>query len=104
MAGLVGGPQGKHPGQLACAVTQALGAGTESIDEGSVLGAEFERGLLVRSVDKWRGAAVGGGGTAVRILGQDGSDAHGFPAFGLVFGLGGSLDLFDDAAARVCGA
>jgi hypothetical protein len=35
----------------------------------------------------------------VRILGQDGSDAHGLSAFGFVFGLGRSLDLFDDAAA-----
>jgi hypothetical protein len=35
----------------------------------------------------------------VRILGQDGSDAHGLSTFGFVFGLGRSLDLFDDSAA-----
>ena len=40
-------PQGKHLRQLTGAVTQALGAGTKSIDEGSVLGAEFEFSLLV---------------------------------------------------------
>jgi hypothetical protein len=63
------------------------------------LGAELQLGLLVRGVDEGRGAAVCGGGTAVRILGQDGSDAHGLSTFGFVFGLGRSLDLFDDSAA-----
>jgi len=93
------GPQGKHFRQLACAVPQALGAGAEGVDKGAVLGAEFEFSLLVGCVDEWRGTAVGGGGTAVRILGQDGGDAHGLSSFGFVFGLGCSLDLFDGAAA-----
>ena len=80
------------------AVAQALGASAESVDKGAVLGAEVEFSLLVRGVDEWRGAAVGGGGTAVPVLGQDGGDAHGLSAFGLVFGLGRGLDLLDDAA------
>ena len=41
------GPQGKHLRQLSCSVPQALGAGAESVDEGAVLGAEFEFSLLV---------------------------------------------------------
>jgi hypothetical protein len=93
------GPQGKHIRELASPVAQAFGARAESVDEGSVLGAEFEFGSFVRCVDKGCRAAVGGGGTAVGILGQDGSDAHGLSTFGFVFGLGGSLDLFDDTAA-----
>ena len=101
------GPQGKHFRQLASPVPQAQGTCAESVDKGAVLGAEIELRLLVRSVDEGRGAAVCGGGTAVRILGQDGSDAHGLSAFGFVFGLGRSLDLFHDAAAfglaLVCG-
>jgi transposase len=92
-------PQGKHLRQLSCAVAQALGAGAEGVDKGAVLGAEFEFSLLVGCVDEWRGTAVGGGGTAVRILGQDGGDAHWLSTFGFVFGLGCGLDLFDGAAA-----
>ena len=44
-------------------------------------------------------AAVGAGGLAVRVLGENGGDAHGNATLLLVFSLGLGLNLADDAAA-----
>jgi hypothetical protein len=45
------GPHREQVGHLAGAVTQALGAGAEGVDKGSVPDTEVECGLLVGGVD-----------------------------------------------------
>jgi len=76
-----------------------LAAGAESVDKGAVLGAEVELGLLVRSVDEWRGATVGGGGRLCGSWARMAATPMGSRPLALFFGLGRGLDLFDDAAA-----
>jgi hypothetical protein len=71
------GPQGEQVSQLVGSVKQALGAGVEGVDKGSVPSAKVECGPFVSGVDKGRGAAVGGGRAAVRVLVQNGGHAHG---------------------------
>ena len=68
MARLAGRPTGEQVSQLVGSVTQALGAGAEGVDKGSVPDAEVECGPFVRGVDKGCGAAVGGSRAAVRVL------------------------------------
>jgi len=65
---------------------------------GAVGDAKLLFGRIVGGVDEGCGAAVGGGGLAVRVLGEDSFDGHGRAPLLFVVGLGLGLDLANDAA------
>src|ERR1019366_1385234 len=89
----------KHVRQLSRSFTKARGTGAKSVDEGAIGRAKLHLGRVVASVDERGRAAVRGCRFAVRILREDGRDAHGLTALLFVFGFGLRLNLADDATA-----
>jgi len=92
------GPEGKDVHQFVCSLAEVLRPGTESVDEGPVAHAKLHRCRIVGRVDEGRGAAVGGGGFGVRVLGKNGSDTDGLAALLPILSFGPGLDFTDDAA------
>ena len=93
------GPVREQLGDLLGHGQHAIDAGAEVDDEDAV-GVEVLVALLVVvGVDERGRAAVGGLGAVMRILGEDLLDAEGRAPFLLVGGVGGVVDLADDAAA-----